>query len=94
MPQVSRTAQGLRQKALESAGHSSKVLIQWICGDENRHAKKAAGVTGGLGTRVLQRLFGRNLARRVECAGIVDLGDLVVAEAQHLAQDFVGVFAQ
>src|SRR5262245_16239887 len=34
------------------------------------------------------------LARWVEGAGVVDLGDLVVAEAEHLAQDLVGVFAE
>ena len=39
-------------------------------------------------------LFGGNLPRRVQRAGIVDLGDLMVAEAEHLTQDFVGVFAQ
>ena len=39
-------------------------------------------------------LFGRLLPRRVERAGIVDLGDLVVGEAEHLAQDLVGVLAE
>lgn len=39
-------------------------------------------------------LFRRLLARRIECAGIVDLGDLMVAEAEHLAQDLVGMFAE
>jgi hypothetical protein len=40
-----------------------------------------------------RRLFSCHLARRIERAGIVDLGDLVVAKAEHLTQDFVGVFA-
>ena len=39
-------------------------------------------------------LFGRLLPRGIERARIVDLGDLVVGEAEHLAQDFVGVFAE
>jgi hypothetical protein len=39
-------------------------------------------------------LFGRFLAGRVEGAGIVDFGDLVVGEAEHLAQDFVGMLAE
>jgi hypothetical protein len=54
----------------------------------------AAGAAGGLGDQSLAiRLFSGDLPRRIERAGIVDLGDLVVAEAEHLAQDFVGVFA-
>lgn len=40
------------------------------------------------------RLLSSFLARRIECAGVVDLGDLMVAEAQHLAQDLVGVLAE
>jgi hypothetical protein len=36
----------------------------------------------------------RLLAWRIERAGVVDFGDLVIAEAEHLAQDFVGVFAE
>jgi 2-polyprenyl-3-methyl-5-hydroxy-6-metoxy-1,4-benzoquinol methylase len=39
-------------------------------------------------------LFSRDLARRIERAGIVDLGDLMIAEAEHLAENLVGVFAQ
>ena len=39
-------------------------------------------------------LFGGLLARRIERAGVVDLRHLTVAEAKHLAQDFVGVFAE
>jgi len=39
-------------------------------------------------------LLGGLLAGRVEGAGVVDLGDLVIAEAQHLAQDLVGVLAE
>jgi hypothetical protein len=31
---------------------------------------------------------------RGERAGVVDFGDLVIGEAEHLAQDFVGVFAE
>jgi hypothetical protein len=42
----------------------------------------------------LRGLFGRVLPRRIECARIVDRGDLVVREAEHLAQDLVGVFAE
>ncbi len=42
----------------------------------------------------MRGLFGGDLARRVQRAGIVDLGDLVVREAEHLAQDFVGVLAE
>jgi len=34
------------------------------------------------------------LARRIERAGVVDLGNLMVAEAEHLAQDLVGVLAE
>jgi hypothetical protein len=44
--------------------------------------------------RTRRGLFGRLLPRRVERAGIVDFGDLVVGEAEHLAQDFVGVLAE
>src|SRR6202012_3934422 len=40
------------------------------------------------------RLLRGLLARRVEGAGIEDFGDLVIAEAEHLAQDLVGVFAE
>jgi hypothetical protein len=52
--------------------------------------------TGGLGILCLwkARLLGRLLPRRIERAGIVDLGDLVVGEAEHLAQDLVGVLAE
>ena len=39
-------------------------------------------------------LFGRLLARRIERAGIVDFGDLVIGEAEHLAQDLIGVLAE
>src|SRR5882724_8831959 len=39
-------------------------------------------------------LLRRLLSRRVERAGIVDLGDLVIGEAEHLAQDLVGVLAE
>jgi hypothetical protein len=50
---------------------------------------------GGLGIPEYKTgLFGRLLPRRIERAGIVDLGDLVIAEAEHLAQDLVGVLAE
>ena len=39
------------------------------------------------------KLFSRYLTRRVEGAGVVDFGNLLVAEAEHLAENFVGVFA-
>ena len=39
-------------------------------------------------------LFRRHLARRIERAGVVDFGNLLVVEAEHLAEDFVGVLAQ
>ncbi|WP_159450472.1 hypothetical protein [Bradyrhizobium mercantei] len=42
----------------------------------------------------MARLLGRLLARRVEGAGVVDFGDLVIREAEHLAQDLVGVLAE
>jgi hypothetical protein len=44
--------------------------------------------------RFRKRLFRGLLAGRIERAGIVDLGDLMIAEAEHLAQDFIGVFAK
>jgi hypothetical protein len=40
------------------------------------------------------RLFGGLFALWIERAGIVDLGYLVIAEAEHLAQDLVGVLAE
>ena len=50
---------------------------------------------GGLGIPEYKAgLFGRLLPRRVERAGIVDLGHLVIGEAEHLAQDLVGVLAE
>ena len=62
---------------------------------QKMNSEKAAGMTGGLGSELLSGadLLGRDLSRRIERAGIVDLGHLMVAKAQHLAQDFVGVFA-
>ena len=39
-------------------------------------------------------LFRGDLAWRIERAGIVDFGDLMVGEAQHLTQDLIGVFAE
>ncbi len=60
------------------------------------HSKKAARIRRPFNDLPEREgdLLGRLLARRVERAGIVDLGDLVVAEAEHLAQDFVGVLAE
>ena len=56
--------------------------------------KRAAGKPAALKGVWKRRLFGGDFSRRVECAGIVDLRDLMVGEAQYLAQDFVGVFAE
>ena len=39
-------------------------------------------------------LFSSLLLRRGQCAGIVNFGNLMVTEAQHLPQDLVGVFAK
>jgi hypothetical protein len=39
-------------------------------------------------------LFGCNLPRRIQRARVMDFRDLMIAEAQHLAQDLVGVFAE
>ena len=53
--------------------------------------------TGGLGIFSEMRralLFCGLLPRRIERAGIVDFGHLVIGEAQHLAQGFVGVLAE
>ena len=63
----------------------TKVALQTAKG----RRKPAAFVFG-----VQAGLFGRLLPRRVERAGIVDLRHLVVGEAENLAQDFVGVFAE
>jgi hypothetical protein len=41
-----------------------------------------------------RRLLRRLLPRRLERAGIVDLGYLVIGEAEHLAQDLVGALAE
>jgi hypothetical protein len=52
--------------------------------------KKAAGKPAAL--RCLKAsLFGGDLSRRVERAGIVDLRDLMVGKAENLSQDFVGM---
>ncbi len=62
---------------------------------QNRQAKKRPpGRPAASESQSCIRLFSRNLSRRIQRAGIVDLGDLMIAEAQHLAQDFVGMFAQ
>ena len=39
-------------------------------------------------------LLGGDFARRIEGAGIVDLRHLMIAEAENLPQDFIGMFAQ
>jgi hypothetical protein len=39
-------------------------------------------------------LFGGLFPWRIKRAGIVNFGHLVIAEAKHLPQDFVGVFAE
>jgi len=56
-------------------------------------SQKKPPETGGF-SKLMARLFGCLLAGRVQCAGIVDFGDLMVAESKHLAQDLVGVFAK
>src|SRR5438477_3228248 len=57
--------------------------------------KKAAGEPAAFAFEGRgSRLLGGLLARRIERAGIVDLGNLVVGEAEHLAEDFVGVLAK
>src|ERR1700674_3519024 len=43
---------------------------------------------------LVERLFGGAFSRRVERAGIVDFGHLMIAEAENLAQDFIGMFAE
>jgi len=66
---------------------------------EHAPLQQKGRLSGGLG------ILGRNirqertllrglLARRIERAGVVDFGNLVIAEAEHLAQDLVGVFAE
>ncbi|MEH2507663.1 hypothetical protein V1290_006474 [Bradyrhizobium sp. AZCC 1578] len=47
--------------------------------------KKAAGNRRPLHSRIPGCLFRRLLPRRIERAGIVDFGDLVIAEAEDLA---------
>jgi hypothetical protein len=39
-------------------------------------------------------LFGRNLPRRVERAGIVDLRHLMIGKTENLPQHLVGMFAE
>jgi len=39
-------------------------------------------------------LLGGLLARRIERAGGVNFSDLVIGEAEHLTEDFIGVFAE
>jgi hypothetical protein len=76
--------------------HSRNILSQ-------RNKNPAVGIPqrkrppepGGLGIPEYKAgLFGRLLPRRIERAGIVDFGHLVIAEAEHLAQDLVGVLAE
>ena len=40
------------------------------------------------------RLLRGDFARRIERAGIMDLRHLMIAEAENLPQDFVGMFAE
>ena len=47
-----------------------------------------------LGQEMVVGLFRGHLLRWVERAGIVDFLHLVVGEAEHLAQDLVGVLAE
>jgi hypothetical protein len=56
--------------------------------------KKRPPVSGGLLGIQECRLFGGNLPRRIERAGIVDLRHLVVGKAQDLPQDLVGMLAE
>jgi len=44
--------------------------------------------------RDIGHLLGGDLSAAVERAGIVDLRHLMIGEAENLAQDFVGMFAQ
>jgi hypothetical protein len=39
-------------------------------------------------------LFGRDLPRRIQRPGIVNLRHLMIGKAEHLAQDFVGMFPE
>lgn len=57
-------------------------------------ANKKAAETGGLSCLRMNRLLRGLLLRRIERAGLVDIGDLVIAEAEHAAQDLVGVLAE
>jgi hypothetical protein len=56
--------------------------------------KKAAENRRPLYSRIPGCLFGRLRARRVERAGVVDFGGLAIAEAEDLAEDFVGVLTK
>ena len=58
------------------------------------NSKKAAGQCAAAFEAAGKCLFGGDFARRVERAGIVDLRHLMIAEAEHLPQDLVGVFAE
>ncbi len=83
----------------QSCLHSSNCLfaLQQNSAKLASQTAKRPPETGGLSHLVsLKRrgLFGRLLPRRIERAGIVDFGDLVVGEAEHLAQDLVGVLAE
>jgi hypothetical protein len=75
-------------------GSMSSFAVQQWPQNALQTAKRAAGVTGGPFELMWSGLFGGLLARRIERAGIVDLRHLVVAEAENLAQDFVGVLAE
>ena len=57
-------------------------------------AKKAAGADGLCMSEWRLALLRGLLAWRIERPGIVDLGDLVIAEAKHLAQDLISMLAK
>ena len=68
--------------------HCSKINESGIPHGKGRRNPAAFGISDKWG------LFRRLLPRRVERAGIVDFGHLVIGEAENLAQDFVGVLAK
>ena len=77
--------------------HSSNCLfaLQQICENGIPDSKRPRE-TGGVGILCPLKalgLFGHLIPRRIERARIVDLGDLAVGEAEHLAQDLAGVLA-
>src|SRR2546429_7782384 len=80
--------------------HSSNLSVAMQYNNGNcalrpgRAGKKEAAGIGGLQRSVVSSLFGGNLPRRIERAGIVDLRHLVVGTTQNLSQDLVGMFAE